>query len=232
MDSLYFDFMKAYNAVSHAKLKAKLEKHFCIKGKLLLWISKWLRAFFLLYIDNIEDKLDEPEVSLRVENKDRREVRPGENGSENPTLISIFIDDTKTARSIRWDMKFNVDKCKVFHPGRTNSRFKYILYGHSLHTTMAEKDVGVILTPDLRPSKMVARAASIANQVLGARARAVTWRDKNTLIQIYKTYVRPKLEYCSQAWSPWTACDRELLEKVQRRVVGMVHPPTKRQELC
>ena len=82
--------------------------------------------------------------------------------------------------------------------------------------------MGVILTPDLRPSKMVARAASRANQVLGAWARAVTWRDKNTWIQIYKTYVRPKLEYCSQAWCPWTACDRELLEKVQRRTVAMV----------
>ena len=38
------------------------------------------------------------------------------------------------------------------------------------------------------------------------------------------TYVRPKLEYCSQAWSPWTACDRELVEKVQRHAVGMVTP--------
>ena len=82
--------------------------------------------------------------------------------------------------------------------------------------------MGVILTPDLRPSKMVARAASRANQVLGAWSRAVSWRDKSTWIKIYKTYVRPKLEYCSQAVSPWTLGNRETLEKVQRRAVGMV----------
>ena len=98
----------------------------------------------------------------------------------------------------------------------------YNLYGQNIQNTEEEKDVGVILTPDLRPSKMVARAASRANQVLGAWSRAVSWRDKSTWIKIYKTYVRPKLEYCSQAWSPWTLCDRETLEKVQRRAVGMV----------
>ena len=63
---------------------------------------------------------------------------------------------------------------------------------------------------------------SWANQVLGAWARAVSWRDRTTWIKIYKTYVRPKLEYCSQTWSPWTLSDREVLEKVQRRAVGMV----------
>ena len=69
---------------------------------------------------------------------------------------------------------------------------------------------------------MVARAASRANQMLGAWSRAVSWHDRNNWIKIYKTYIRPKLEYCSQAWSPWTASDREVLEKVQRRAVGLV----------
>ena len=110
----------------------------------------------------------------------------------------------------------------MFHAGRNNQKFSYNLYGQSLQSTEAEKDIGVILTPDLRPSKMVAKVASGANQVLGAWARAVSWRDKVTWVQIYKTYIRPKLEYCSQAWSPWTVADREALEKVQRRAVGMV----------
>ena len=43
MDALYCDFLKAYDVVSHRKLKAKLEKRFGVKGKLLLWIGEWLR---------------------------------------------------------------------------------------------------------------------------------------------------------------------------------------------
>lgn len=34
---------------------------------------------------------------------------------------------------------------------------------------------------------------------------------------IYKTYVRPKLEYAHAVWSPYYAKDIEALERVQRR---------------
>jgi len=34
--------------------------------------------------------------------------------------------------------------------------------------------------------------------------------------------MRPHLEYCSQAWSPQTRRDKELLEQVQRRVMKMI----------
>ena len=154
-----------------------------------------------MYIDDIEDELEEPEESITHIDEEIIEEHQAKEGSLKPTLISIFVDDTKAARtvrniedrkkmqglinrlgdwSIKWDLRFNVDKCKVFHAGRTNPRFEYTLYGKILQSTEAEKDVGVILTPDLRPSKMVARAASRANQLLGAWSRAVSWRERNT----------------------------------------------------
>ena len=45
---------------------------------------------------------------------------------------------------------------------------------------------------------------------------------KNTFLQLYKVYVRPHLEYCIQAWSPYHQADKDKLEKVQRRAVNMV----------
>ena len=53
-------------------------------------------------------------------------------------------------------------------------------------------------------------------------SRGLTYRDKNTFIKLYKVYVRPHIQYCSSAWSPYTVADKDLLENVQRRAIRMV----------
>ena len=83
-----------------------------------------------------------------------------------------------------------------------------------------EKDVGVLITTDLKPSKQCSAAAGKANGVLCQISRE--YRDKKTFIQLYKVYVRPHLEYCMQAWSPYYKADKEKLEKIQRTAVNMV----------
>ena len=42
------------------------------------------------------------------------------------------------------------------------------------------------------------------------------------LAKLFKVFVRPKLEYAAQAWSPWLEKDCELLENVQKRCVKMM----------
>ena len=78
-----------------------------------------------------------------------------------------------------------------------------------------EKDVGVLVASNLRPSQQCSAAAGKANGVLGQISRAVSYRDKKTFLQLYKVYVRPPLEYCIQAWSPYWKADKEKLEKVE-----------------
>ena len=42
------------------------------------------------------------------------------------------------------------------------------------------------------------------------------------MLRLYKTYVRPHLEYCQAAWSPWTLGDKNVLEQVQQRAVKLI----------
>ena len=85
-----------------------------------------------------------------------------------------------------------------------------------------EKDIGVIVQRNLRPSLQCSRTAQKANAVLAQLTRAVSYRDKETFLHLYRTYVRSLLDYCSSAWSPWNQGDTEVVEKVQRRAIGMV----------
>jgi hypothetical protein len=119
-------------------------------------------------------------------------------------------------------MQFNVSKCKVMHMGTSNPGYQYHMSGQVLETTDEERDIGVMITASLKPSAQCAKAAKTAQAVLGQLARAFHYRDRHVFMRLYKQYVRPHLEFSTQAWSPWTEGDKACLEKVQQRAVRMV----------
>ena len=56
-----------------------------------------------------------------------------------------------------------------------------------------------------------------ANKMLELVKRTIKQRNMDMMIQLYKSLVRPHLEYCSPAWSPHYVKDKALVEKVQHR---------------
>ena len=124
--------------------------------------------------------------------------------------------------SADWQMLFNAGKCHLLHLGRGNARYEYNMEGRALQPVEYEKDVGVTVHESMKPSMQCSRAAGRANAILGQLARAVRYRSRETFLTLYKVYVRPHLEYAGVSWSPWLQQDREALERVQRRAIGMV----------
>ena len=58
---------------------------------------------------------------------------------------------------------------------------------------------------------------SKANRMLGLISRTMKYRNPEVLLNLYKSMVRPHLEYCSTVWSPHYIKDKMLLERVQHR---------------
>ena len=81
---------------------------------------------------------------------------------------------------------------------------------------------------------------SKANRTLGLVKRLCRdIKGTNTRKLLYCTVVRPKLEYCSSLWSPYTGKHRLLIENVQRRATRFIlnYPkdmsyPLRLQKLC
>jgi len=53
-------------------------------------------------------------------------------------------------------------------------------------------------------------------------SRAITWKSPKILLPFYKTFVRPHLEFCTAAWSPFYKKDKALLERVQHCFTRMI----------
>jgi len=102
-----------------------------------------------------------------------------------------------------WQMLFNTDKSKVMHFGFNNKEVDYALGNQRLDAIEEERDVGVIVDKSLKSSRQCAKAAAAANAVLGMIRTTFLCKDKELILQLYKSLVRPRLEYCIQAWRPY-----------------------------
>ena len=129
-------------------------------------------------------------------------------------------------------MEPNIEKCKVMNIGsnkdvgevRTYSLKRKDGVAVSLTHTVEERDLGIILTPDFKFSAQSSRAASKANAILGMLKHTFLSRDVETWTSLYRTYIRPHLEFAISAWSPFLRRDITVLEKVQRRVTRLPKP--------
>lgn len=119
----------------------------------------------------------------------------------------------------KWKMQFNVGKCKVMHFGRRSLKFEYQMDGVKLEEGEEEKDLGVWTNNSLKPATHCEKAAKSANKVLGMIFRSFHYRTKYTMVPLFKTFVRPILEFSGAAWSPWMAKDEETLKTVQKRML-------------
>ncbi len=95
-----------------------------------------------------------------------------------------------------------------------------------------------MINSSTRPGSQCAKVAKTAGAVLGKITREFHYRDCHVFVQLYQQYVRPHLEFAGPARSPRTNADFEVLERGQRKAVGMVTSLTARTyeeklaELC
>ena len=86
----------------------------------------------------------------------------------------------------------------------------------------SERDLGVIMQSDLKVNKQCSKAANEANKRLGMINRNLKCKAKKVILPLYKSIVRPHLDYCVQSWRPHYRRDIDKLEKVQKRATRMV----------
>ena len=72
------------------------------------------------------------------------------------------------------------------------------------------------MNANMKVSEQCRIAASKGNQVIGMIRRNITYKDKRLIVPLYKAIVRPHLEYCIQAWSPYLRKDIAIYLKKYR----------------
>ena len=170
---------------------------------------------FLIYINDISRNImsntklfaDDMKVYriLRETKKDIEELQ------KDLTRLKSWSND--------WQLKFNTGKCEAMRISKKNdySSPQYHLCGNQLKAVSEVKDLGIYITSNLSRSMQANKCANKANSVLGFIRRTVGPKNAELFSKLYKSLVRPILEYCSPVWCPHLKKDSNTLEKVQRR---------------
>ena len=66
------------------------------------------------------------------------------------------------------------------------------------------------------------KAYAKAMQSLGLIKKTFTHLTKESFLILYKTYIRPHLEYCASIWNPYLAGNIDELEQIQQRATKLV----------
>ena len=122
-------------------------------------------------------------------------------------------------------MELNFSKCKVLRLPRKKVPFKrdYYLGDCKLNRVIVGKDLGILISHNLNWIEHIDFIASKSHRMLNL-LYCTCKEINNTQIKktLYLSWVRSRLEYACQVWSPYTKRNIRALEQVQRKATRFI----------
>ena len=106
-------------------------------------------------------------------------------------ITTLYIDRwSKT-----WLLNFNISKCHLLHLGLTDCYGGYYINGSVIIPTESVKDLVIIVDPSLKFHIHTSTVTARANRMLALINKSFEYLSTNMLLQLYKSFVHPILEY-------------------------------------
>ena len=121
-----------------------------------------------------------------------------------------------------WQLCFNASKCRVMHIDRKNIERTYKLASVEGILDLAEVDDKCDLGVNFLFDKHVSNICANANGIVGIIMHTFSLINIDMSRILFKSLVRPILEYCSSVWSPYTNVSARKIEQIQHRATNMV----------
>ena len=245
-DAIYLDFSKAFDKISHHKLIHVL-RHYKINRMVINWIQSFLNQrsqrtivgtefsapgkitsgvpqgsvlgplFFLLYVESL-----------------LRSIKNSCSG----VFVYAFADDVKLlgsnpsglhhalkiveAWSKNWNLSIQPKKSEhISFYNLRNNNYPPTFFISNVQIPQVEnvKDLGLIINNKLKWEPYISKITSRAHNISYNILRSFINTDPNFYLQLYKSHVRPILEYNTIIWSPSPSqvSDIKMAESTQRK---------------
>ncbi len=249
-DAIYLDFAKAFDRVDHRLLVKKLHQY-GICGNLLKWFESYLSdryqkvtvlgatsqpvhvlsgvpqgsilgpLLFLIYVNDLPKATTSSSVALYA---DDTKCFHGIKTSDDVIDLQRDLDKICEWCDV-WRMDLNQSKCSHLRITRNvkSTETSYHLMDTPVNNVPAQKDLGILITPDLKWNLHDSKMSAKANKLLGFVKRSChDIHDPRVRAALYNNLVKSQLAYSSQVWAPQTVSLILNIERIQRRATKFI----------
>ena len=172
-------------------------------------------------------------------------------GLSGTTRVSSFADDTRLQHGISSErdcealqedldrvyswadnvgMIFNASKFELLRFWLDRDEAPDILYmspdGGPIEEKESLRDLGVTISTDLTFSAQIDKVVQAGSCMAGWALRTFRGRGRLLMLTILRSLIQPRLDYCSQLWSPRDQGSINRLEQVQRNFISQIRDNT------
>jgi hypothetical protein len=241
--SVFLDFAKAFDTVSHSKLHHKLAAY-GIHGAILGWIQAFLSGrsqkvrvgaslsgeavvssgvpqgtvlgplLFVLFVNDLPQAVACDNLLFADDSKLYTICKKIEMAMPNPRLSESLNAVHEWAKT--WQLSLSIPKCKVFCFGQAGVAPQYSIAGTLLGTESNVSDLGVLLSSTAKSSNHCLNISKKGLQMVAIIFRNFRCRNTKFLTDMFNIYVLPTVSYNSPAWNPYLLKDIRQVERVLR----------------
>ena len=126
----------------------------------------------------------------------------------------------------KWLVDFSAGKTQLvsFDQSKNTGAIDVKMDGSILEEKTSFKMLGLTFSSKLYWGSYIVSIAKTAPKKIGALIRSMKFVSPEVALYLYKSTIRPRMEYCCHVWAGATICYLELLDKLQKRICRTVGP--------
>ena len=126
----------------------------------------------------------------------------------------------------KWLVDFNARKAQLvsFDLSNNNGSIDIKMNGSDLEEKSSFKMLGLTVSSKLDWGSYIISIAKTASKKIGALIRSMKFLSSEVALYLYKSTIRPCMEYCCHVWAGDPSCYFELLDKLKKRICRIVGP--------
>ena len=126
----------------------------------------------------------------------------------------------------KWLVDFNAGKTQLvsFDWSNNSGSIDVKMGGSILEEKSSFKTLGLTFSSKLDWGSYIISIAKTASKKIGALIRSMKFLSPEVALYLYKSIIRPCMEYCFHVWAGAPSCYLDLLDKLQKRICRIVGP--------